>query len=126
MVHYLSIYGKHVTDKCHLLHKLVQTPQQLFYTFCKSVRHDERNCWSYELMMERTPKYRMQEKIGLKIATCVQCMDSRVEEEDEEEGLEGVADMLFVIIAEKQDILHATVKIQRLPPINIATNSIML
>lgn len=52
-----QITGKHTTDNCHLLQNFVQTPHKLFCTFCKSVGHDERNCQSYELMMERTPTY---------------------------------------------------------------------
>lgn len=55
-----QIDGKHATNHCHLLENFVQTPQQLFCTFCKSVGHNERNCRSYELMMEQTPTYRMQ------------------------------------------------------------------
>ncbi len=31
-----------------------------FFNFCKSVDHDERNWLSYELMVDRTPLYRMQ------------------------------------------------------------------
>lgn len=44
----------------HLLQKYIQTPQQFSCDFCKSVDHDERQCCNYELMMERTPTYRMQ------------------------------------------------------------------
>lgn len=55
-----QIVGKHTIDNCRLLQKFVQTRQQMFFTFCKSVGNDEQNCRSYELMMERTPTYRMQ------------------------------------------------------------------
>jgi len=54
------VAGKHVTDNCHLLQKFVQTLQQLFCNFYKSMGHDECNYRSYELMMERAPAYRMQ------------------------------------------------------------------
>ena len=37
-----------------MLQKYVQTPKNLFCTFCKSVGHDENNCRDCELMMERT------------------------------------------------------------------------
>jgi len=59
---YLSMAGKHVTDNYHLLQKFVQTPQQLFCDFHKSVGHDEHHCHSYQLMMERVPMYHMQAK----------------------------------------------------------------
>jgi hypothetical protein len=55
--------GKHTVDNCHLLQKFVQTPQQLFCNFYKSVGHDECNCRSYELMMDKTPTYRVQSEI---------------------------------------------------------------
>ena len=55
-----QIGGKHTTDNCHLLQKYTQTLQQLFCNFCRSVGHDEHTCRSYELVMERTPTYRMQ------------------------------------------------------------------
>jgi hypothetical protein len=32
-----QVAGKHATDNCHLLQKYVQTPQQLFCNFCRSV-----------------------------------------------------------------------------------------
>lgn len=57
-----QIGGKHATDNCHLLQKYTQTSQQLFCNFCRSVRHDECTCRSYELMMDRTPAYRVQTK----------------------------------------------------------------
>jgi len=52
--------------------------------------------------------------------------DSRAEEEDKEEQLVGVIDKSFVIIVEKQVILHSTVRIQRIPPVSIANSLIML
>jgi len=39
-----QVVGQHAIDNCHLLQNFVQTPQQLFYNFCKSVGHDERQC----------------------------------------------------------------------------------
>ena len=50
---------KHMTNNCHFLQKFVQTPQQLFYNFRRSVWHDEHNCQSYELMMDKTLAYRV-------------------------------------------------------------------
>jgi len=55
-----QVAGQHVMDNCLLLQKFIQTPQQLFCNFYKSMGHDERHCQSYELMMERTPTYQMQ------------------------------------------------------------------
>ena len=55
-----QVARKHAMDNCHLLQKFVQTPQQLFCNFCKSIGHDECNYRSYELMMDRTPSYRVQ------------------------------------------------------------------
>lgn len=57
-----QVVGKHVTDNCHLLQNFLQTSQSLFYNFYKSVGHDENNCHSYELMMERTPTYQIKEE----------------------------------------------------------------
>ena len=54
-----QVVGKHATDNCHLLQKFVQTLQQLFCNFYKLVRHDEHNCQIYEMMMHRTPAYRV-------------------------------------------------------------------
>jgi len=39
-----QIGGKHAMDTCHLLQKYTQTPQQLYYNFCRSVGHDEWTC----------------------------------------------------------------------------------
>ena len=57
-----QIGGKHTTDNCHLLQRYTQTPQQLFYNFCKSVGNAERTYCNYELMMDQTPAYMMQTK----------------------------------------------------------------
>ena len=55
-----QVGGKHATDNYHMLQKYTQTLQQLYCNFCRSVGHDELSCQSYELMMDRTPTYRMQ------------------------------------------------------------------
>ena len=55
-----QIGGKHATNNCHLLQKYTQNSQQLLCNFCRSVGHDEHTCRSYELMMDRTPAYRVQ------------------------------------------------------------------
>jgi hypothetical protein len=34
--------------------KYVQTPTNIYYTFCKSVGHDEKDCRDYDLMHERS------------------------------------------------------------------------
>jgi len=52
-----QVAGKHMIFYCHLLQKFVQTPQQHFCNFCKSVGHDECNYHSYELMMDITLAY---------------------------------------------------------------------
>jgi len=58
-----QIAGKHATNNCHLLQKYTQNSQHLFYNFCRSVGHDECTCRSYELMMDRTPTYKVQAKM---------------------------------------------------------------
>jgi len=55
-----QIGGKHATDNYHLLQKYTQNSQQLFCNFCRLVRHDEKTCKIYELMMDRTPTYIVQ------------------------------------------------------------------
>lgn len=55
-----QITGKHAMDNCHLLQKYTQNLQQLFCNFCRLVGNDERTCRSNELMMDRTPTYRVQ------------------------------------------------------------------
>lgn len=54
-----QIVGKHSTDNCHLLHKYMQNSQQLFCNFCRSARHDECTCRGYDLIMDRTPTYKV-------------------------------------------------------------------
>lgn len=55
-----EVAGEVAMNSCHLLKKIVQTLQQLSCNFCWSVGHDESNCRSYELMMDRTPTYKVQ------------------------------------------------------------------
>jgi len=55
-----QIGGKNATDNCHLLQKYMLNLQQLFCNFGRLVGHDECSCRSYELMMDRTPTYRVQ------------------------------------------------------------------
>ena len=43
----------HPPQQCPLLQKYVQTPKNLYCSFCKSLRHDEHNCTAYDLMVER-------------------------------------------------------------------------
>lgn len=57
-----QVAGKHATDNCHLLQKFLQVSQQLFCNFCRLAGHDECTCRSYELMMDKTPTYRVQAK----------------------------------------------------------------
>lgn len=57
-----QVAGKHMTNNCHLLQKFVQTPQQLFCNFYKSVGHAEHSYKSYELVMDKTPCYKAQEE----------------------------------------------------------------
>lgn len=54
-----QVPGKHETDNCLLLQNFVQTPQQLFCNFYKSIGNEENNCQSYDLMMDRTPSYKV-------------------------------------------------------------------
>jgi len=54
-----EVAGKHATNNFHFLRKFVQTPQHLFCNFFQSVGHDEQIYHSYELMMNRTPAYRV-------------------------------------------------------------------
>ena len=34
------------------MQKYVQTPTNLYFTFCKSIGHDDRDCRAYDLMHE--------------------------------------------------------------------------
>jgi hypothetical protein len=53
--------NKHHPSECYYMHKYVHTPTNLYYTFCKSMGHDEKNCRAYYLMHERSrDTYRIQ------------------------------------------------------------------
>jgi len=55
-----KIEGKHAIDNYHLLQKYTQNSQQLFCNFCRLEGHDEHTCRTYELMMDKTPTYKVQ------------------------------------------------------------------
>ena len=55
-----QVTGKHTTYNFHLLQKYTQTPQKWFCKFCWSEGHDKHACRSYELIMDKTPTYRVQ------------------------------------------------------------------
>lgn len=60
--HWCTIYQvgrKHNTNNYHLLQKFTESPQQLFFNFCRLVGRNEQEYRSYELLMDRTPAYRM-------------------------------------------------------------------
>jgi hypothetical protein len=46
--------NRHFPGECYYLQKYVQTPTNLYYTFCKSVGHNDRDCRAYDLMHERS------------------------------------------------------------------------
>jgi hypothetical protein len=46
--------NRHRPGECYYLQKYVQTPTNLYCTFCKSVGHDDRDCRAYDLMHERS------------------------------------------------------------------------
>jgi hypothetical protein len=46
--------NRHRPGECHYMHKYVQTPTNLYFTFCKSVGHDERDFRAYDLVHERS------------------------------------------------------------------------
>lgn len=107
-----QVGGKHVTYNSHLLQKFVQTPQQCFCNFYKSVAHEKCKCHRYELMMERTPAYRIPKE--------TQSPDQGAREREEdirgadevevEEDPREVRDKLFSIIVECQDTTHRSVR----------------
>ena len=55
-----QVGGKHNTNNCHLLPKYNQTSQQLFCNFCP---YEERDCHSYQLLIDQSPAYMMQIKV---------------------------------------------------------------
>ena len=56
-------WDQHRSEDYYLLQKYIHTLKHLFCNFCRSIGHDEKNCQSYELMMDRTAdSYRLQAK----------------------------------------------------------------
>jgi hypothetical protein len=45
--------NRHCPGECYYMKKYVQTPTNLYCTFCKSVGHDDMVCRDYDLMHER-------------------------------------------------------------------------
>jgi hypothetical protein len=55
-------WGHHPTE-CPLLYKYYSTTRNLFFNFCKSFRHEEKDCRAFDLMRERTSDmYRIKEE----------------------------------------------------------------
>ena len=48
-----QVYG-HRHENCDHMQKMVTKEESLYYTFCRSVGHDEKNCHAYDLLQERT------------------------------------------------------------------------
>jgi hypothetical protein len=46
--------NRHRPGECYYMKKYVQTPKNLYCTFCKSIGHDDRDCRAYDLMHERS------------------------------------------------------------------------
>jgi hypothetical protein len=46
--------NQHCHGEFYYMKKYVQTPTNLYYTFCKSVGHDEKDCRAYDLLHERS------------------------------------------------------------------------
>jgi hypothetical protein len=46
--------NRHCPGECYYMQKYVQTPKNLYFTFCKSIGHDDRDCRAYDLMQERS------------------------------------------------------------------------
>jgi hypothetical protein len=46
--------NRHRPGECYYMQKYVQTPTNLYCTFCKSMGHDDRDCRAYDLMHERS------------------------------------------------------------------------
>ena len=90
------------------MEKFILIPQQLFCNLCKSIGHDEHNWRSYELIMEKTPPYRVHDEthrnmIKAHLQWVEDCRDE-VENQGEEPG--EVMDMLFFTIVGN----HATLR----------------
>jgi len=46
--------NRHRPGECYYMKKYIQTPTNLYYTLCKSVGHDEKDCRAYDLFHERS------------------------------------------------------------------------
>jgi hypothetical protein len=46
--------NKHRPSECYYMKKHVQTPTNLYCTFCKSMGNDDRDCRAYDIMHERS------------------------------------------------------------------------
>jgi hypothetical protein len=44
----------HRPGECYYMKKYVQKPTNLYFKFCKSMGHDDRDCRAYDLMHERS------------------------------------------------------------------------
>jgi hypothetical protein len=56
--------NKHHPDECYYMQKYVQKPTNIYYTFCKYVGHDEKDCRDYGLLHKRSrDTYRIQGKV---------------------------------------------------------------
>jgi hypothetical protein len=56
--------NRHRTGECYYMKKYVQTPTNLYCTFCKSIGHDDRDCRAYDLMHERSRDiYKIQDEV---------------------------------------------------------------
>jgi hypothetical protein len=42
--------NRHHPGECYYMQKYVQTPTNLYFTFCKSMGNDDRDCRDYDLM----------------------------------------------------------------------------
>ena len=54
------VAGLHDTNHCPRFAAYVPEVNQKWCKFCRSVRHDEQNCWTYDLMIDRGNLYRVQ------------------------------------------------------------------
>jgi hypothetical protein len=56
--------NRHRPGECYYMQKYVQTPTNIYCTFCKSVGHDEKDCRAYDLLHERSrDTYRIQGEV---------------------------------------------------------------
>jgi hypothetical protein len=56
--------NKHRPGECYYMQKYIQMPTNLYFTFCKSIGHDDRDCRAYDLMHERSRDiYKIQGKV---------------------------------------------------------------